>query len=155
MKKINAILLFFIITLISCQKEDYLQVNKESSIRQSDSKYEIFMAPNDKYSIATCAYDIGDGKNVYGVQCYRTDFINQCPKAFSCTPVKIGDDYIELKKIIELGFSQADIDKWLKGEDILTNEKWFVERFYDFYVILYNQGLSYHPDEIIKNYPSN
>ncbi len=53
MKKINAILLFFIITLISCQKEDYFQVNKESSIRQPDSKYEILMAPNDIYSIAT------------------------------------------------------------------------------------------------------
>lgn len=154
MKKINAILLFFIITLISCQKEDYLQVNNKSSIRQSDGKYEIFSASSDKYSIATCAYNIGD-RYVFGVRCDRTEYTNQCPKAFSCTPVKIGNDYIEYKKIIELGFTQVDIDHWLKGENILTNEKWFVERFYDFYVILYNQGLSYHPDEILKNYPAN
>ena len=40
-------------------------------------------------------------------------------------------------------------------ENIITYEKEFVEKHYDFFLILFNEGITFHPDQIIKDYSNN
>lgn len=143
------ILTMIAITFASCKKEEII-----NSKIQSAYLVDKFQAEPTKTALTSCAYDL-NGKNIWGVLCHRCDFRNQCPKVIDCTPVKVGGNYIELKKLLELGFTEETLTKWITGENIIINEKEFFEKYYDFFLKLHNEGIIFHPDEIIKDYTNN
>jgi len=91
----------------SCKKEE-ISLNK----KQNSYLIEKFQAQPTRTALAGCAYDL-NGKNVFGVQCYRNDYMNQCPRIIPCVPITVGGDYIELKKLLDLGFTEESLSKWI------------------------------------------
>lgn len=138
------------ITFASCKKEEIVSNTKN----QSEYIVEKLQAQRPNTALETCAYTV-NGKAVWAILCHRCDTRHECPKVFNCFPVIVGGNYIELKKLLELGFTEETLTKWLSGENIIINEKEFFEKYYDFFMILHNEGIIFHPDEIIKNYTNN
>ncbi|HOB27568.1 MAG TPA: hypothetical protein PKJ07_05460 [Bacteroidales bacterium] len=143
MKKL-AILVFvamIAVSFSSCQKED-TQTAIINNVKEIGFKG----------VLQSCLYRI-EGNCVYGVCCTPGAF-EQCPCCFPCTPIIIEGSYITLDcaNILEkFGFTVDEISIWQNDKNALECSDTFILNHYNFYLLLYEQGLSKHPDEMLKN----
>ncbi len=110
-------------------------------------------APARKWTLESCRIT-ENGTEYYGSKC-STNAFGSCPKQVDCKKIKDhgGNDMpcgIAGASLREWGFSDNELEAWDEGENVLTADNDFVKSHYDFYLAMHEQGITFHPDDIIK-----
>lgn len=158
MKKFNVFYLFIalaaIVLLGSCTKTEIEVKNSDNSV---DKFRDAFTNKDVEkiYNLQSCVVELDElpGELLFGVFCSRGTY-SQCPSESDCTPLTLDGDYIVLgissNSLKEYGFTEAQIENWIRGVNVFEYNVEFVTERYDFYLILHELGLSYHPDYLIE-----
>jgi hypothetical protein len=145
MKKIVLSLLVIVAFVItSCEKEDYKRQSTLTNIEK---------APDFKYVLRACDIEVNDVP-CFGIKCTDATY-RQCPVGFPCQAVIVNGDPIPLEMVDvlqDLGFTDCEINAWINGEfeEVLLPTDEFIENHYAFYLALYEQELSFHPEALMK-----
>jgi len=108
--------------------------------------------PPDKWALYKCVVN-ENGTYYYGAKC-EVSVWEDCPKAVSCQ--KLLDENgepIPFNNIAQLQnwiFTEDEIQNWQKIEEPFQSTTDFINTHYRFFIATYNQGITFHPDEIIR-----
>lgn len=149
MKQINIVIFLVLILSIAntaCEKEKDNVTQSEQKIEDKTGRTQD--VPTDDYELYNCITDDG----YFGAGCCA-GVVEECPQALPCQALLDEDgDPIPMQTIQEeFGFTDDQMDNWENGGDILKPTVDFVQEHYNFYLHLYNSGVTFHPDTIISN----
>jgi len=108
--------------------------------------------PPNKWTLYKCVIK-ENGTYYYGAKCEVSAW-EDCPKAVSCQ--KLLDDNgdpIPFNNITQLqnwGFIEDEIQNWQKIEEPFQSTTDYIKTHYLFFIATYNQGITFHPDDIIR-----
>jgi hypothetical protein len=143
MKYLFSLLLVVIILFsISCKK-DLIQES------QSNDKL-LFDKPEKLYRLVSCAYTY-DGVAYSGFECALGAY-KQCLINAECQPIEYNGEWLPLPKSFpsSWGFTQEEEDNWDLGYDVIKNTDKFITDHYNFFIFMYENGFTLHPDTLMK-----
>ncbi len=125
-----AVMLATIIFSSSCSKEDEL-VKTEPKIQ------EIRQEVDKKYRSFACKTE----SNKNGTKCSISSWeTSTCTKATDCTSSS--------EDALEASFTAIELENWAEGFELEYTEIFILEH-YDYFMYLYENDLSYHPDTVL------
>lgn len=107
--------------------------------------------PPDKWRLFKCVLE-ENGTKYYGAKC-EVSVWEDCPKYAPCQKLlDENGDPIPLNSTSQFyiwGFSDEEINNWPIEEPFQVSTE-YINTHYNFFISTYNQGITFHPDEIIR-----
>jgi len=135
MKRIIFGFVIVLFVLTSCDKSEDIVYEKTSMDTQSSTiKTEV----EKKYRSFTCTTDAG----LKGTKCAISAWSSStCKKATDC---KASDD-----NILSQSFTEQELADWSEGTYEFEYTESYIRDHYDYFLYLYENELSFHPDTVI------